>query len=101
MSHINRSELLKNKEVLGEINRYKDIESGKAGYDIGLEKASREWFDRYAEIWVVRWSNKRVNYHLKSKNYKLSGELVIIKRRLSPPKNWCIREIIKISEIQY
>jgi hypothetical protein len=55
----NHSELLKDREVLGEIERYKWIESEKAGHDIGFEKASREWLDRYAGAWIARRPNKK------------------------------------------
>ena len=51
MAIVNHSELLKNEDVRKEIDRYKWIESEKAGYDIGFEKASRDWLNRYGETW--------------------------------------------------
>ena len=36
-----------NKQVISEIMKYKWIESEKVGYDIGFEKAAKEWIDRY------------------------------------------------------
>ena len=35
--------LLKNRKVVEEINRHLWIESEKAGYDIGFEKAAEDW----------------------------------------------------------
>ena len=58
MSIILHSELLKDKEVLKEIDRFKWIESEKAGHDIGFEKASRQWLDRYAASWIALHLNK-------------------------------------------
>ncbi len=45
-------ELLKNKEVIEEINRHLWIESQKAGYSIGIERATDEWLSLYAEGWM-------------------------------------------------
>lgn len=55
----NHSELLKDKKVVEEINRYKWVESEKVGHDIGLEKASRDWLDNHAEAWIAQYSNKK------------------------------------------
>jgi len=59
MTDIIHSELLKDTEVLVEIDRYKWLESEKAGYDIGLEKASRQWLELNASTWLARHSNKK------------------------------------------
>ncbi|MFA5259832.1 MAG: hypothetical protein WC450_01230 [Candidatus Omnitrophota bacterium] len=45
-------ELLKNKQVVEEINRHLWIESQKAGYSIGIERATDEWLRLYAEGWM-------------------------------------------------
>ncbi len=45
-------DLLKNKEVIEEINRHLWIESQKAGYSIGIERATDEWLRLYAEGWM-------------------------------------------------
>ncbi len=45
-------ELLKNKQVIEEINRHLWIESQKAGYSIGIERATDEWLRLYAEVWM-------------------------------------------------
>ena len=44
--------LLKDKRVIEEINRHLWIESQKAGYSIGIEKATDEWLRLYAEGWM-------------------------------------------------
>jgi hypothetical protein len=45
-------ELLKSKEVIEEINKHLWIESQKAGYSIGIERATDEWLRLYAEGWM-------------------------------------------------
>lgn len=45
-------ELLKDKRVIDEINKHLWIESQKAGYSIGMERATDEWFRLYAEGWM-------------------------------------------------
>ena len=52
-------ELLKDKRVVEEINRHLWIESQKAGYNIGLERATDEWLTLYSEGWM--------KYHLPDK----------------------------------
>lgn len=44
--------LLKDKRVIEEINRHLWIESQKAGYSIGIERATDEWLKLYAEGWM-------------------------------------------------
>ena len=58
-------DLLKNKEVIEEINRHLWIESQKAGYSIGIERATDEWLTLYAEGWM--------KYHMPEK-YKTIQE---------------------------
>lgn len=55
MAKVNREKLLENPEIIDEINRHLWIESEKAGYDIGFDKAAQDWLDNYAEEWL--------NYH--------------------------------------
>lgn len=45
-------ELLKDRRVLEEINKHLWIESQKAGYSIGLERATDEWLRLYAAEWM-------------------------------------------------
>ena len=56
-------DLLKSKEVIEEINRHLWIESQKAGYSIGIERATDEWLTLYAEGWM--------KYHMPSKFKKI------------------------------
>lgn len=44
--------LLKDKRVIEEINKHLWIESQKAGYSIGMERATDEWLKLYAESWI-------------------------------------------------
>ncbi len=45
-------ELLKDKRVTEEINKHLWIESQKAGYNIGIERATDEWLRLYSEGWI-------------------------------------------------
>ena len=45
-------ELLKDKRVMEEIHKHLWIESQKAGYNIGIERATDEWLRFYAEGWM-------------------------------------------------
>jgi hypothetical protein len=45
-------ELLKNKDVMDEIHKHLWIESQKAGYSIGIERATDEWLRLYAIGWM-------------------------------------------------
>ena len=45
-------DLLKDKRVIDEINKHLWIESQKAGYSIGVERATDEWLRYYAESWM-------------------------------------------------
>lgn len=45
-------DLLRDKRVMEEINRHLWIESQKAGYSIGIERATDEWLRLYAEGWM-------------------------------------------------
>ena len=53
---VEHKELLKNKDVIEEINRHLWLESEKAGYDIGFENAAEDWLKRYSQAWI--------DYHL-------------------------------------
>ncbi len=67
---IDEKELLKNKDVIEEIKRHLWLESEKAGYDIGFEKAAQDWLKRYAQAWI--------DYHMpkekKSPSFKATGQ---------------------------
>ena len=44
--------LLRNKKVIEEIDRHQWIESERAGYDIGFEKASIQWLEKFSKAWM-------------------------------------------------
>ncbi len=59
-------DLLKDKRVSEEINRHLWIESQKAGYSIGIERATDEWLRLYAEGWM--------KYHMPRKYSSLQAK---------------------------
>ena len=59
-------DLLKDKRVMEEIHRHLWIESQKAGYNIGIERATDEWLQLYAEGWM--------KYHLPEKYEALQAK---------------------------
>ena len=70
-------ELLKDKRVIEEINKHLWIESQKAGYSIGIERATDEWLRLYAEGWLKY--NKPAEYQ--KKQSKDNGASRVTKRR--------------------
>ncbi len=52
MTNGDKEKLLEDKRVIDEINRHLWIESEKAGYDIGFERAAEDWLNKYANEWV-------------------------------------------------
>ena len=52
MSEIKPEDLLKDRRVVDEINRHLWIESEKAGFDVGFDRASKDWIDRFSSDWV-------------------------------------------------
>lgn len=71
MPKVSHEELLKDPRVIEEIHRHLWIESEKAGYDIGFERAAQDWLTKYAAEWM--------KYHMPEK--KRSA-----RRILSPKK---------------
>ncbi len=55
MKYIDKKDLMKDRRVIEEINRHLWIESEKSGYNITFEKAAREWFDNFAEVWTQHY----------------------------------------------
>jgi len=49
---VNIREILNDKIVVEEINKHLWIESQKAGYSIGLEKATEDWLELYGLEWM-------------------------------------------------
>jgi len=59
--------LLQDKRVMEEINKHLWIESQKAGYSIGIERATDEWLRLYAASWM-RYHQPEKYEGLKEKN---------------------------------
>lgn len=59
-------DLLKDKRVMEEINKHLWIESQKAGYSIGLERATDEWLKLYSEGWM--------KYHMPERYAKMKAK---------------------------
>ena len=74
--------LLKNRKVIEEINRHLWIESEKAGFDIGFDKAAEDWLIRFSKAWM--------KYHLPKRTSKLKKasleKKIVAKRHASPRK---------------
>ena len=45
--------LLKDRRVVDEINRHLWIESERAGYDIGFDRAAGDWLIRFSSAWMT------------------------------------------------
>jgi hypothetical protein len=45
--------LLSDKRVIAEIERHLWIESEKAGYDIGFDRAKEEWLKNFSKAWMA------------------------------------------------
>jgi hypothetical protein len=63
---ISSAELLKDKDIVNEINRYKWLESEKAGTDIGFERAAREWIYAYSKQYLAQRPGKSAGLWIKS-----------------------------------
>ena len=54
-----KKSLLHDEQVIAAINQHKWIESEKAGYDIGFEKAAEDWMNRFSKTWVENNSGEK------------------------------------------
>ena len=80
MAAINTAELLKDKDVLNEINRFKWIASEKAGSDIGLERACKEWINTCSKQYFSQHPGKSTMLWIKSQPFlSLIAEEIKIK----------------------
>ncbi len=52
MNEETAKKLLSNKKVVEEIDRHRWIESEKAGHDVGFERASVDWLERFSQAWM-------------------------------------------------
>lgn len=49
---MHREDLLKIPEIVEEVKRHLWIESEKAGYDIGFDRAADSWIDQFSRAWL-------------------------------------------------
>ena len=77
---ITSSELLKDKDIINEIDRYKWLESEKAGSDIGFERAAREWIYAYSKQYLAQHPGKSTGLWIKSQPFYsiLNKEITIL-----------------------
>jgi len=52
MAKITPEELLKDKRVIEEIQRHLWLESERAGFNIGFEKATEDWMKKFSTEWI-------------------------------------------------
>jgi len=69
MLTIANSELLKDKDIIEEINKFKWLESEKAGHDIGFEKASQEWISSCSKQYLAQRPGKSTGLWIKSQPF--------------------------------
>ncbi|MBF0483688.1 MAG: hypothetical protein HQL25_03170 [Candidatus Omnitrophica bacterium] len=62
MNTKDKTDLLKDRQVVEEINRHLWIESEKAGRDIGFDSAAADWLEKFSSDWM--------NYHYSPKKKK-------------------------------
>jgi hypothetical protein len=60
-NQLKNKELLDVPEAVEEIKRHLWIESEKAGYDIGFDRAAEDWLNRFSDAWVTYHSSKKQN----------------------------------------
>lgn len=60
-AHHMREKLLKDRSVVEEIQRHQWLESEKAGYDIGFERAAEDWLERFSKAWMAYHMPKQKN----------------------------------------
>ncbi|MBF0619521.1 MAG: hypothetical protein HQL19_05080 [Candidatus Omnitrophica bacterium] len=53
MARQRKDDILLDPDIRAEVERYKWIESEKAGYDIGFEKALEDWIRFYFDAWIA------------------------------------------------
>lgn len=78
-------ELLKNKQVIEEINKHLWIESQKAGYSIGLERATDEWLRLYAAGWMKYNMPEKYNKMMAKKEKKPAVKAPVKKEATKAP----------------
>lgn len=66
--------LLKDKRVEDEIHKHLWIESQKAGYSIGLDRAIEEWLQFYGLLWMKHHEPAMYDGFIKGKRKKRISE---------------------------
>ena len=84
---IDSPKLLSDKRVIEEIHRHLWIESEKAGYDIGFEKASEDWLKNFAPAWM--------EYHMPEEFQKAKKAAANNKNQVKAVAASAIQEISK------
>ena len=72
---IDIQKLLNDKRVIEEIQRHLWIESEKAGYDVGFEKAKEDWFKKFAVAWMEYHMPEELARVKKNANKTLSQKI--------------------------
>lgn len=52
MKDVKNAALLKNPDVVREVNRFKWLESERLGTDVGFEAAARNWLNNHSDQWI-------------------------------------------------
>jgi len=52
MPKTGNSRLLEDQKVIEEVTRHQWIESEKAGFNIGYDKASKDWLEKFSKAWM-------------------------------------------------
>jgi hypothetical protein len=61
LTKIEAKKLLSDRRVIEEIKRHLWLESEKAGYDIGFDRAAEDWLENYAVAWIRYHMPKQVS----------------------------------------
>ncbi len=69
MAKVTDQELLKDHDVIQEIERFKWIESERSGADIGFDIAAREWLEKFSEAWVSAHTKRARTSGVKARSY--------------------------------
>lgn len=88
--------LLKNKKVIEEINKHLWIESQKAGYSIGIERATDEWLRLYAMGWMRYNMPEQYGKAMKKKPKETKAAITKKKEAKTTPKKVVKKEIKKV-----
>lgn len=84
-------ELLKDKRVIEEINKHLWIESQKAGYSIGIERATDEWLRLYSAGWI-KYNQPDRYRKMKGRKKKVVAKKRRAKKRSSVKKKRTVKK---------